>query len=115
MRPSRCSFAISDRRQPTLWWNDGSLSLHRSHAFRYVIPDLVRPAGRVESNQLQNSDKLKVNRIAIIVLVAVLRNATSPLSFLQRRSTISGAERNNALLANSPNSRRTVHHHAKLK
>jgi len=108
------SFMASDRRQSTLGWNDGRTTLHGTHASCDVIPDLITVAG-VETKQLQNADKLKVNGIAIGVRVVLLCSATSPLGLSKCGLTMRGRKRDNALFTGSSNARRTVHHDTKLK
>jgi hypothetical protein len=74
----------------TLWWNDGRPALRGTNSLPDVIPGLVTLASRVKAKQLQDSDKLEVNRIAVAILVAVLCGATSPFGVSECGPTVCG-------------------------
>src|ERR1035437_2938559 len=62
---------VSDGFQLTLRRNDGISPLHGSDTVRDVVPNFVCMASRIKAKQFHNAHKLKVNRIAVGVLVMI--------------------------------------------
>lgn len=106
--------SITNRIEFVLGRQDGVCTLHGKLPLCDVVPHFVLPALGPEVQKILNADELKTDRIACVILVAVLSSVATALRGCERLSSGTCTKNNDSLLA-SPHDARIAIDDAELE